>query len=71
MVHKSKYGSFGSKFLSIQPESKAKELMVHVDSAPAHNSRMTRNFFEDNPQKRLPHPPYLQISLSWTLFLGK
>jgi hypothetical protein len=32
--------------------------MVHVDNAPAHNSRMTRNFFEHNPLKRPPHPPY-------------
>jgi hypothetical protein len=32
--------------------------MVHVDNAPAHNSRITRNFFEYNPLKSLPHPPY-------------
>jgi hypothetical protein len=33
-------------------------MMVHVDNAPAHNSRMTRNFFGHNPLKGLPHPPY-------------
>jgi hypothetical protein len=33
-----------------------KKLMVHVDNAPAHNSRTTRNFLEHNPLKRLPHP---------------
>jgi hypothetical protein len=39
--------------------------MVHTDNAPAHNSRMTGNFFEHNPLKRFPHPPYsLDISSS-------
>jgi histone-lysine N-methyltransferase SETMAR len=32
--------------------------MVDVDSAPAHNSRMTRSLFEPNLLKRLSHPPY-------------
>jgi hypothetical protein len=42
-----------------------KKLMVHFGNAPAHNSRMTRNFFEHNPLKRLPHPPCsLDIYLS-------
>jgi histone-lysine N-methyltransferase SETMAR len=31
--------------------------MVHVDNAPAHNSTMTRNFFEHNQLKKLSHPP--------------
>jgi histone-lysine N-methyltransferase SETMAR len=57
MVHRLKLGPFGSKFLSIWLESKAKELMVHVGNAPAHNSKMTRNLFEHNPLKRLLHPP--------------
>jgi histone-lysine N-methyltransferase SETMAR len=35
-----------------------KELMVRVDNAPTRNSRMTRNFVEHDPPKRLPHPPY-------------
>jgi hypothetical protein len=39
--------------------SPRKTLMVHVDNAPAHKSRMTWNFFEHNPLKRLPHPSYL------------
>jgi histone-lysine N-methyltransferase SETMAR len=34
------------------------KLMVHVDNAPAHNSRMTQNFFQNNPLKSLLHPPY-------------
>jgi hypothetical protein len=58
MVHRSKLGSYGSKFLSIWRESKAKRLMVHVDNAPAHNSKTTRNSFEQNPLKRLSHPPH-------------
>jgi hypothetical protein len=46
--------------------------MVHVDNVPAHNPRMTRNFFEDNPLKRLPHPPYPPyISPSNFYLLGK
>jgi hypothetical protein len=32
--------------------------MVHVDNAPDHNSRMTRNFFEHNPLKRHAHRLY-------------
>jgi hypothetical protein len=32
--------------------------MADVDNAPAHNSRMARNFFDHNPLKRLPHPLY-------------
>jgi hypothetical protein len=39
-------------------ELQGKKLMVHLGNAPAHNSRMTRNFFEHNPLKRLPYPPY-------------
>jgi hypothetical protein len=58
MVHRSKLDPFGSKFLSIWLESKAKELRVHVGNTPAHNSKMTQQFFEYNPLKRLPHPPY-------------
>jgi hypothetical protein len=43
----------------------SKKLIVQVDKAPVHNSRMTRNFFKHNPLKRLPHPPYsLDIYLS-------
>jgi histone-lysine N-methyltransferase SETMAR len=38
--------------------SPSKKLMIHVDNALAHNSRMTRNFFEHGPLKRLPHRPY-------------
>jgi hypothetical protein len=32
--------------------------MVHVDNAPAHNSRMARNFFEHNSLKGLHRPSY-------------
>jgi hypothetical protein len=49
MVHRPKLRPFGSSFRFIWLESKAKELMIHVDNAPAHNSRMTRNFFKRNP----------------------
>jgi hypothetical protein len=58
MVHRSKLGPFGSKFLSIWLDFKAKTLIIHVDNAPAHNSRMTQNFSVHNPLKRLPHPVY-------------
>jgi transposase len=72
MVHRSKRDPFGSKFLFIWLESKAKQLMVHVDNATAHNSRMTRNFFEHNPLKKLPHPPYSpDISPSDFYLFGK
>jgi hypothetical protein len=60
------------QFLSIWLESNAKEWMVHGDNAPPHNSRMTRNVFEHNPLKRLPHPPYSpDISPSDFYVLGK
>jgi hypothetical protein len=46
--------------------------MVHVDNAPAHNSRVTRNFFEHNPLKRLAHQPYSpDISPSDICLFGK
>jgi hypothetical protein len=38
--------------------SPRQKMIVHIDNAPAHNSRMTRNFFEHNPLRRLLHPPY-------------
>jgi hypothetical protein len=72
MAQRSKLGPFDSKFLSIWLESKAKELMIHVDNAPTHNLKMTRNFFEHNPLKRLPYPPYSpDISPSDFYLFGK
>jgi hypothetical protein len=72
MVHRSKLVPFGVKFLSIWLESKAKKLMFHRDNAPAHNSRMPLNFFEHDPLKRFPHPPYSpDISPSDFFFLEK
>jgi hypothetical protein len=35
-----------------------RSLVVRVDNAPAHNSKMTRDFLEHNPLQRLQHPPY-------------
>jgi hypothetical protein len=35
-----------------------RKLAVHIDNAPAHNSRITQNLFGHNPLKWLPHPPY-------------
>jgi hypothetical protein len=35
-----------------------RKLVVHIDSAPAHNSRMTHNSFEYNLPKKFPHPRY-------------
>jgi histone-lysine N-methyltransferase SETMAR len=58
MGHGSKLDPFGSKFLSIWLESMAKELMVRVDNAPAHNLRVMRSFVEHNRLKRFPHSPY-------------
>jgi hypothetical protein len=50
----------------------SKKLMVQVNNAPAHNSRMTRNFFEHNPLKGLPHSPYSpDISPSALCLFGK
>jgi hypothetical protein len=72
MARRSKFDPCGSKFLSIWLESKAKDLMIHIDKAPAHNSIITRNFFEHKPLKRLPHPPYSpNISPSDFYLFGK
>jgi hypothetical protein len=38
--------------------AQSKTIDGHVDNAPAHNARMTQNFFEHNPLKRLLHLPY-------------
>jgi hypothetical protein len=56
MVHRSKLSSFGPKFLSLWLEPKTKELMIHIENAPAHSSRMEGKVSEHNPLKRLPRP---------------
>jgi hypothetical protein len=49
-----------------------RKLAVHIDGAPAHNSGLTRKFFEHNPLKRLHHPPcFPNISLSDFHLFGK
>jgi transposase len=41
------------------PDPTHRKLVVHIDidNASAHKARVTQNFFEHNPLKRLPHPP--------------
>jgi transposase len=52
--------------------SNAKKIVVDIDNASAHNARVTRNFFEHNPLKRLRHPPYSRdISPSDFYLFGK
>jgi hypothetical protein len=49
-----------------------RKLAIHIDRAPAHNSKLTREFFEHNPLKRLHHPPcFTNISLSDFHLFGK
>jgi histone-lysine N-methyltransferase SETMAR len=42
------------------PDPTQRKFVVHIDieNASAPNARVTQNFFEHNPLKRLPHPPY-------------
>jgi hypothetical protein len=39
-----------------------RKLVIHIDididNAPAHKTRVTQHFFQYNPLKKLPHPPY-------------
>jgi hypothetical protein len=35
-----------------------RNLIVNIDNATSHNSRMTQNFFGHNRLKRFPYPPY-------------
>jgi histone-lysine N-methyltransferase SETMAR len=35
-----------------------RKLVLHIDKAPAHNAKITQNFYEHNQLKRLVHPPY-------------
>jgi hypothetical protein len=35
-----------------------RKLVLYLDNAPAHKSRMIQNFFGHNPLKTLPHLPY-------------
>jgi hypothetical protein len=35
-----------------------RKLVLHIENAPAHNSRMTQNLFGHDPLKRLPYPFY-------------
>jgi hypothetical protein len=47
-------------------------LVVHIDNASAHNAKVTQHFFERNPLKRLPQPPYSpDISPSDFYLFGK
>jgi histone-lysine N-methyltransferase SETMAR len=39
-------------------DPRQKKLVVHLDNASAHNARVTENFFEHSPPKRLPPSPY-------------
>jgi hypothetical protein len=49
-----------------------RKLVLHIDNAPAHNAKMTQNFCEHNPLKRLVHPPYSpDISPSDFYLFGK
>jgi hypothetical protein len=60
------------KFFSAEWNAGGKKLIVHIDNAPAHNSRVTQNLFGHKLLKRLPHPPYSHdISLSDFHLLGK
>ncbi|KAA6361107.1 MAG: hypothetical protein EZS28_043366, partial [Streblomastix strix] len=33
-------------------------ILFHMDNAPAHNARLTKNFLEGTSLYRIPHPPY-------------
>jgi hypothetical protein len=33
------------------------DIDIDIDNASAYNARVAENFFEQNPPKRLPHPP--------------
>jgi hypothetical protein len=46
------------KFFPARWSAGRRKLGVHIDNIPAHNSRMTQNFFEPNPLKRLSYPLY-------------
>jgi histone-lysine N-methyltransferase SETMAR len=35
-----------------------RKLVLHIDNAPGHRAKMTQNFCEHNPLKRLVHTPY-------------
>jgi hypothetical protein len=49
-----------------------RKLVVHIDNAPGHNSKMTQSLFKHNSLKRLPHPLYFpDISLSDFYLFGK
>jgi hypothetical protein len=53
-------------------DSRQKQLVVHIDNASARDARVTQNFFEHNPLKRLPRPLYSpDISPSDFCLFGK
>jgi hypothetical protein len=43
------------KFFPAALSAGRRKLVMHIDNASAHNSRMTRSFFGHNPLKRHPH----------------
>jgi hypothetical protein len=46
------------KFCPAASSAGRRKLGVDIDKAPAHNSRVTQNFFGHNPLKRLPNSLY-------------
>jgi hypothetical protein len=50
--------SLVEKFFSAGWSAGKRKLGVYINNAPTHNSGMTQNFFEHNPLKRFPCPPY-------------
>jgi transposase len=60
------------KFFPIGWNSGHRKLIVHIDNAPVHNSRMIQDFFRQNPLKRLQQPPYSpDMSASGSYLFGK
>jgi hypothetical protein len=47
-----------AKFFPAGLNAGGRKLLVDNDKAPAHNSKMTQNFFGHSPLKRPPHPAY-------------
>jgi hypothetical protein len=48
-----------------------RKLVLHIDNAPAHNAKMTRDSFEHNPLKKFQHPLTPPLSSIRPLYIRK
>jgi hypothetical protein len=49
---------YPAKYLLIEPQKTLKGILLHLEHAPAHNSRLSSEKIESGKVQRVPHPLY-------------